>query len=113
VPDNEVPEVVSFDTARKCPECSHTGKLLHSNAILGGTVHKLECMNPVCPWFQTFWFVETNANGEVQVNEEATKAAKGERLIAPTDPSFDANFALVHQMLDRQLEEETRGRGPT
>jgi hypothetical protein len=106
VPD--APKTVPFSEAQQCPQCGHTGKIEHSNPIMGGAVHKLTCMNEVCPWYQTGWVVETNANGEVQVNEQAWKTAHGERLIAPSDPSFDSAFDAVHQMLGRQLREETR-----
>jgi hypothetical protein len=106
VPD--IPETVPFSQARECPECGHTGKIKHSNPIAGGTVHMMICDNQVCPWYNTGWVIETDANGEVRVNKEAMKRARGERLIAPTDPSFNATFESVHNMLNRQLEQEVR-----
>jgi hypothetical protein len=109
---SDTPTVISFDEARDCPQCSHKGKITQSRPIVGGTLHTLECVNEVCPWYQTHWFVETDSNGEVQVNETAMKASQGTRLIAPTDPSFDATFEGVHEMLRRQQEQETKGGHP-
>jgi hypothetical protein len=104
----DAPHTVSFSEAQACPQCGHNGKIDHTNPIMGGAVHKLTCMNEVCPWYRTSWMVETNANGEVQVNEQAWKTAHGERLIAPRDPSFDAAFEAIHGNLARQLQDETR-----
>jgi hypothetical protein len=104
----EMPDTVPFSQAQECPQCGHTGKIKHSDPVIGGTVHMMICDNKVCPWYQTGWVVETDANGEVRVNKEAMARAQGTRLVAPTDPSFAATFENVHAMLSRQLEQETR-----
>jgi hypothetical protein len=50
---SDTPTVISFDEARDCPQCSHKGKITQSRPIVGGTLHTLECVNEVCPWYQT------------------------------------------------------------
>jgi hypothetical protein len=99
---------VPFAEAQACPQCNKLGKIEFSNAVVGGTLHKIVCRNEPCPWYNTPWFVETDANGEARVNREAYERAHGTRLVAPRDASFDAAFEQVHTMLERQLREETR-----
>lgn len=108
----DAPKTVPFSEAQKCPQCDHMGKVILQRPIVGGTLHTIQCGNAVCPWYNTNWMVETDVNGEAQVNEQAWKAAHGERLIALKDPAFDAAYESVHQMLERQIQQETQGRRP-
>jgi hypothetical protein len=103
----EIPKTVPFSEAQDCPECGQTGRVLHSNPIMGGTVHMIQCRNELCTWLNTNWVVETDGNGEVRVNEQAWKIAHGQRLVAPKDPTFDAAYEAIHAQLGRQLAEET------
>jgi hypothetical protein len=100
--------IVTFDEAKACPTCKHPGKIVQSNAITGGTLHKLMCVNELCPWYQTFWFVETDSSGQVQVNEKAYAIANATRLQPRLDPKFDEKHEAVLRALDRQAAEETR-----
>lgn len=101
---------VSIEEARQCPECNHTGKIKQSRPIMGGTVHTIECLNQVCPWFETSWVIETDSNGEVRVNRAAMDRARGKRLIAPTDPSFDETRDRLMRQLQREIDGSTQGR---
>ena len=104
-----MPEFVSLEEAKLCPECKHPGRIASQNAIQGGTLLKVGCHNEECPWFQTFWFVELDQQGQVQVNERARLMAQATRIQPKLDPNFDANHEAVLRMLDRQHAEETRG----
>jgi hypothetical protein len=98
---------VPLDEASRCPECKQPGKKEYTVPIMGGARHSFKCFNEVCPWFNTAWLVETDGNGEVQVNEEAYKRAHSTRLEAKGDPLFEQYFNQVHAALGAQLEAET------
>jgi hypothetical protein len=104
-----VPRFVDFAEAKKCPECGQTGELLYSNRIQGGgTLHTLICRNERCATQDMRFFVETDHNGNVQVNEEAWQKAHETRESPAPDVRADRLHQQVHAELARQIAKETR-----
>jgi len=104
-----VPRFISYAEASQCPECKQTGELLHSNRIQGGgTLHVLICRNERCETSGMKFFVETDHNGQVQVNEEAYAKAHETRVSPGPNLEADRIHAQVHAELAKQLAEETR-----
>lgn len=98
---------IPLEDAKKCPECDHTGNVASSNAIMGGTLLVMLCENEVCPWYNTNWMIETNGQGEVQINEEAYKKAHNQKILPPT-PEADRQHENAIQYIQRLLREQTQ-----
>lgn len=99
--------VIEMAEARRCHECKQPGRLILSRPVMGGTLHTFQCETKECPWENTTWYVETNTDGKVQVNEAAYKATHIE-IVAPIDPLIDRRIEAVQQAVDQQIAEEQR-----
>lgn len=67
---NDNNHLTTFEEAKLCPKCGRMGKEAGStrkrnsrNQIV--TVHFIECVTELCPWFGTKYFVQVNEDGSI------------------------------------------------
>ena len=65
--------MASYEVAKVCPRCKHTGKLVGKKREGRTTVHVFECITPRCKWYETTWIVGLNPDGTVQEREAGIK----------------------------------------
>jgi len=56
----------TFEEAKLCPKCSLPGE---DRAVKAGPhgskVHTIYCVTKLCPWYDTPWMVQVNADGSI------------------------------------------------
>jgi hypothetical protein len=57
----------TFEEAKRCPKCQVPGMEVREQKLAEnkGKVHFIECINPVCKWFQTSWMVQVRPDGTI------------------------------------------------
>lgn len=94
---------VTIDEAKCCPRCSQAGEQTAvSSGPRGSRIYNFACRNPICRWYNTGWIVQVKADGTIPIREP------GEKEFGPM-PNFDSNKERVEEMIQRQVEEETKG----
>lgn len=75
--------LTTLEEAKKCPRCSLPGedrKVIPAPAAAhlprGTTIHLIYCMTELCPWFQTCWQVQVNADGSIPAPKDHTHEPK-------------------------------------
>ncbi len=58
-------------TAKKCPKCNNVGDLISKQPteVPELTGYVFQCMNKVCPWFNTRWVVTADEDDKVPVRD--------------------------------------------
>lgn len=58
----------TFEEAARCPKCKLPGNVRKSQPLPnkpGAKLHHIYCESKTCPWYNTCWMVQTNADGSV------------------------------------------------
>jgi hypothetical protein len=98
----------TFEEAKECPKCGKPGQDIESKATTkkGVSVHIIECKTELCPWFETTWLIQVNADGSIP----EPMSALGPKLFT-VDPDAQALQEKIEQGLQAQIAAETRPGG--
>jgi hypothetical protein len=63
----------TYEEAIKCPKCKNPGEVKKVQPLKGRTpkggigskLHHVYCKSVLCPWYDTLYFVQVNADGSV------------------------------------------------
>lgn len=69
----------TFEEAKRCPKCNQPGddrSQIKSTGVRGATVHQIYCMTKLCPWYDTPWLVQVNADGTIPQPTDHTNSSK-------------------------------------
>lgn len=96
----------TFEEARDCPKCGRPGedtaqaRVFSQNRQEMVTVHTIYCRTPLCPWENTCWVVQVNADGSLP----QPGANLGDKQYPKLSPESETR---VREALEEQLRRET------
>lgn len=58
--------MTTFEEAKRCPKCEQPGRETSAHhGSYGSTMYVIECANKRCPWYNTSYIVQVNADGTI------------------------------------------------
>ncbi|MCA9340704.1 MAG: hypothetical protein KDA17_07340 [Candidatus Saccharibacteria bacterium] len=64
----------TYEEACRCPKCKHPGEgrikrpAPREAGLKHGTmIHQVYCVHELCPWYNTAWMIQVNADGSVNI----------------------------------------------
>lgn len=71
----------TYEEAKRCPKCDKPGEVTRDipagRGLPPGTrVHEITCRTPLCPWENTPWMVQVNADGSIPPPQDHSKTQK-------------------------------------
>ena len=96
----------TFEEAKRCPKCQQPGDDVSSTEKYSPnkgemvTVHVIYCRNQICPWLNTAWVVQVNADGSIPAAYEQL----GDKQYPKLSPETETR---VRESLEAQLRAET------
>ena len=104
----------TYEEACRCPKCKHPGEVRikrpaprEAGLKHGTMIHQVYCVHELCPWYNTAWMIQVNADGSVPPPQNHT----GKNKLYIQDKDADAMAARVRAMIDQQIEIETNRGG--
>lgn len=104
----------TYEDATRCPKCGKPGDVRKKTSAIGtglprGTQqHHIYCMNELCIWYNTCWFVQVNPDGSVP----APKNHTGEPKVYQGFEGHDEAAKAILDGIKRQYEYEQSGDHP-
>lgn len=71
--------VSTYEEAKRCPKCSKPGEVRKKTTVPGkpgAYVHVIYCVTELCPWYNTPWLVQVNADGSIPPPQDHSRAPK-------------------------------------
>jgi hypothetical protein len=84
----------TYEEAKRCPKCTKPGeeRLTTKGAVRGSVVKHIYCVTEICPWYNTPWLVQVNADGSVP---PPTNHAKSKKVYV----GFEDHDRLAQQLI--------------
>jgi hypothetical protein len=106
----------TYEEATRCPKCGNPGEVAikapaprQARLPRGTQIHTVYCRRELCPWNNTCWMVQVNADGTVP----APKNHRGEpKLYAGFEGHDNQANELIKQVRENAALEEEQQRQP-
>jgi hypothetical protein len=93
----------TWEEASRCPKCDQPGddRKQTYNREKHATIHILYCVQKLCPWFDTAWFVQVNDDGsipkEVAMHQPKQFPALSQEMITRIEEATQAQLRAETQ----------------
>ncbi len=93
---------VTYEDAKRCPECGQPGKVASTQHRRDGNrIELIECGNMLCPWYTEQWAVQIRPDGTIPVRNPKDK------IFQPVSPDRQAfGQRIVEDAVRRDLRGE-------
>jgi hypothetical protein len=100
----------TYEEATRCPKCGNPGNVRkktaaprEANLPRGTTIHHVYCEHELCPWYDTTWMVQVNADGSVP----PPKNHRGQPKIYQGFENHDQMARDITAAMEAQVRRET------